>query len=388
MSDITKSEKQLCTLINQNVLSDPILSKLQNLPSNNTSNTIARLDNDLEKSNISSKYNPITGIMEEDTSKKNINHEYINFDEIIDAANNNKIDIDTVELSADLLHKSLLEDYHIKENDVDNMINLIYQYRKNNKINVYNKLPVYMQEFINKQFINNNLDPSLRNIFAKELIDTIIRDCALDKVFIDFNNELNNIISTEAPSLLSNYVQNAISYKSRLYTIADKLEKEHLDKAQLFKNIGDAAEEAYTYAKFKNAIINHTFKIKKINLEKSKKVYTSFNNKYINSKLNINDVSMTVNVLYRIFNSEYTIDDIELFIVAFCIYSNKFSPLNLAEHTFMYYFISHILTIELYRANDDVSNNFYNKLLENIKDTIKLLKNGGYGHERKICKTV
>ena len=150
---------------------------------------------------------------------------------------------------------------------------------------------------------------------------------------------------------------------------------EAIEKLEKIKNIID---EAYNLTDF-SEFCKHV-KIKKFDLEKPKKIFLSFNAKYLKHNNNINDIQYCPIVLNRhIIGDEKS--NMKL-CLAFCKYCMNYSPDNIEEHSFMYYFIKNIILLDRinpkglsYDSLDEKSKNFYDGFLNNLKRCILNLNN-------------
>ena len=82
---------------------------------------------------------------------------------------------------------------------------------------------------------------------------------------------------------------------------------------------------------------------------------------------------MLESILDRNLPSYINMDDIRKFLITFCKYCRNFKPENIVEHTFMYYFIMNIRTLDIYNKDDEKDNEFYKKFINNIVSFIDLI---------------
>ena len=74
---------------------------------------------------------------------------------------------------------------------------------------------------------------------------------------------------------------------------------------------------------------------------------------------------MTIPVLDRCIDKKYDIDVLKKFIVAFINYTRNFTPSNIDEHVFMFYFIQNILALDI-----KIPGNEYENFNEIVKQNI------------------
>ena len=105
--------------------------------------------------------------------------------------------------------------------------------------------------------------------------------------------------------------------------------------------------QSYTYEDMYEAYKNGKIKVKNIQVDKFKRTCQEFKRKYYNSTFQIRDIGMTIGTLDRVLDNKYNINSIKKFIVAFINYTMNFTPSNIEEHVFMYYFIQNILALDI-----------------------------------------
>ena len=162
-------------------------------------------------------------------------------------------------------------------------------------------------------------------------LDTMLAgfDKELQKFQTDTSKELGNI-------LMSFDEERKKEIDAAIARCKAEGKSEAIEKLEKIKNIID---EAYNLTDF-SEFCKHV-KIKKFDLEKPKKIFLSFNAKYLKHNNNINDIQYCPIVLDRhIIGDEKS--NMKL-CLAFCKYCMNYSPDNIEEHSFMYYFIKNII---------------------------------------------
>ena len=201
-------------------------------------------------------------------------------------------------------------------------------------------------------------------------LDTMLAgfDKELQKFQTDTSKELGNI-------LMSFDEERKKEIDAAIARCKAEGKSEAIEKLEKIKNIID---EAYNLTDF-SEFCKHV-KIKKFDLEKPKKIFLSFNAKYLKHNNNINDIQYCPIVLDRhIIGDEKS--NMKL-CLAFCKYCMNYSPDNIEEHSFMYYFIKNIILLDRinpkglsYDSLDEKSKNFYDGFLNNLKRCILNLNN-------------
>ena len=150
-------------------------------------------------------------------------------------------------------------------------------------------------------------------------------------------------------------------------------------KADILLKVSDAYKQAYTLEDMFNSYCKGKPKIKSIDVEKIQKHYFTFNDKYRKSKWVIRDVAMLAPILDRNLDKDIDMKDILTFIAIFLKYTEmkNMNPENIWDHTFMYYVVFNIASLDIYKKVDglnDSDTEFYegfkanlNKFFEEIR---------------------
>ena len=207
---------------------------------------------------------------------------------------------------------------------------------------------------------------------AREFISELAIQSLSDKVqdvFVDLGNTISNYTKKELGKSLTDITySHAIMFKEKFPAFAEKAEKEgKIKEAQQLRDVSAAYDEACTLNKMYDMYENTgKLRVKKFDIEKPQKLYQSIRDKYAHTKLTIRDVAMLEPILDRHLPEYIDMDDIKTFLVIFCKYCMNFNPSNIAEHTFMYYFVYNICILDMC----DETNEESMKLKENTINTI------------------
>lgn len=273
--------------------------------------------------------------------------------------------------------EAIINEYHIAESDALELIKVAKRYQRKEKFNVYNALPTSVQNMVKKGLMDNHmLNNDMIKVAAEAFVSGIISDVTLDKYQVEFEQEMNKVFQEDLPEVTGILIDSILNHKGSLLEAAQKLrDQDKVEQAETLEQIADACEEAYTYKLFKDALNNHSIKIKKIEVEQYNKIFRDFDFKYSNSPYKITSVSMIPMVLNRILpvNSGISTEDIIKFTVAFCKYCVNYKPSNPVHHSFMYYFINSIIASEI-NTDSEKYNDFKYMILNNIKDCINIMK--------------
>lgn len=297
-------------------------------------------------------------------------------------------------------------DLKLSESDVNTLQLAVNRYKSGEKFQYFKSLPQAIQTQISRVANEGGMQRqaslsimnAMKNNLAKDLFDVIISNNYQKTVFRDLstftNQELDKISKDHEESLKEFENMHQHKYEVEMIEMADKLEQEHpddeeaLEKAMMLRLCSHAFIQAYTYEEMYQAYAAGKIKIKPIMIDKFKKTCSDFNQKYYKSNFTIRDIGTTIPVLDKILPEKYNIVSIQKFIAAFISYTRLYTPSNIAQHVFMYFFIQNILLLQTTIGNQD----FNDKVKENIckfldliiqKDEEKLKERNGKKNGKK-----
>lgn len=379
----TISDDELEKLIN---LLDDIKDPAQDFPSNN--GQLYNEDTD-ESKNVNDTVlissNPVTGVLTTIPYESSPDITEESLDELLNIKEEDfkKIEINTEVFAENV--KAIFPD--VSKEGINKLLNVVNKYRSGVKFSYFNELPDFAKKHINEFAINSapvgadrNSIQRLKNILAKELFNTFITQNYSTKAFKDISKFTTNEIN-KAKEILG--VDKSINdYNSKIrneYEVtflekADELDKsddeKDKEKAEKYRKVSRMFTQSYTYEDMYEAYKNRKIKVKNIQIDKFARTCQEFNRKYYTSNLNITDIFSTINVLNRVLDKKYDIVAIQKFIVAFINYTKFFSPNNIDEHVFMYYFINNIMILDVNISEHEV----FNELIkENIYKFLDLI---------------
>jgi hypothetical protein len=336
-------------------------------------------------------YNPITGDVAVAASSDGIKTlSDAHFDKF--TGSNTPLTLDEIKSLVSISGKGYKEVDELQ--DVLKVNELIQRKNKGEKI-YYDDLPEFLKRSANDILIqSSDQGPALAylgnkarlNYIANLLIQELANEYNKKNVGIDIDtmlkgfdesiDKMQNDISKEFGDMLMTFDDER---KAEIDAAIERCKKENkTDSIEKLQKMKDTIDDAYNLDKFAE-FCKHV-KIKKFDLEKPKKIFLSFNNKYEKHANNINDIQYCPVILDR------HIEDLNngnlKVCLAFCKYCMNFSPDNIEDHTFMYYFIRNIILIDrinpkgkLYESMDDKSKKFYDGFIFNIKKCIYNLNN-------------
>lgn len=301
----------------------------------------------------------------------------------IDSLINDDIgDIEDVIVEEDNIRHGLTEAYGIEEIDTEEvfiLLDLVKRFNDGDTRIKYNDLPTSIKTKIANTIIEKSGrglvytgTKDLKDRMAREFISELAIQSLSDKVqdvFVDLGNTISNYTKKELSKSLTDITySHATMFKEKFPEFAEKAEKEgKIKEAQQLRDVSAAYDEACTLNKMYDIYENTgKLRVKKFDIEKPQKLYQSIRDKYAHTKLTIRDVAMLEPILDRHLPEYIDMDDIKAFLVIFCKYCMNFNPSNIAEHTFMYYFVYNICILDMC----DETNEESMKLKENTINTI------------------
>lgn len=336
------------------------------------------LSNEGEIVNAAISINPETGerqIIETDVEFEPDN---TSFDELID---NPDIDHTDIELSDDVIKKAAEDQFNeLNPTEMLELINLVKEY-KNGKISngaAFEKLPLFLKNKFNEEAkkagIPLNNIKSYKKAFVKGIMQDLINTAELDQASVDFDKQIAQIYQEYGNDVSLLYQSSIFEKIQTLKNTVDDISKDNEDgsKDEKIKNINDIIDglfESIYFEKFSKFVKNA--KIKPIEWEKPQKVFRDFILKYENSKFMISDINNILPALQKY--CDFTEEEAYEFTILFCKYTRTMKSSNLADHSFMYYVIANIISLNTYGVPD--IDNSDNKFLIILKhNLINLMK--------------
>ena len=389
----TNIDKEYENLLNATPESAPkILENVDNIEEPvNAMNTISE-DEKKEESKpqkVLGSYNPATGnysVIDHESSideiqKKNLE----NFDAMIND--------ETPDLNADL--NNFLNSCKDKIPEADAVSKIAYLMANRiagNNIDYYSSMPKFMQNTVSQIMANANTVgvPSNRilhkNQVAKMLIDEYVEEYKkssqktvdLDTLFSGFTKDAANIaddMATQIGDLMLSFDDERKDQINNAIVVAKNNGNDVMVKN--LEAIRDNIDKAFNLDEFKE-FCKHC-KIKSIEMKKPNRVYDSFIHKYETNDAIINDIRTCPDVIIRHL-TEFTKDQAMMICLAYCKYCCNMNPDNMAEHTFMYYFIRNIIAIDrinprgrAYHSINAKDKTFYDTFVANLRECMNNL---------------
>lgn len=389
----TNIDKEYENLLNATPESAPkILENVDNIEEPvNAMNTISE-DEKKEESKpqkVLGSYNPATGsynVIDTEASIEEIQQKNLeNFDAMIND--------ETPDLNADL--NNFLDSCKDKIPEADAASKIAYLMANRiagNNIDYYSNMPKFMQNTVSQIMANANTVgvPSNRilhkNQVAKMLIDEYVEEYKkssqktvdLDTLFSGFTKDAANIaddMATQIGDLMLSFDDERKDQINNAIVVAKNNGNDVMVKN--LEAIRDNIDKAFNLDEFKE-FCKHC-KIKSIEMKKPNRVYDSFIHKYETNDAIINDIRTCPNVIIRHL-TEFTKDQAMMICLAYCKYCCNMNPDNMAEHTFMYYFIRNIIAIDrinprgrAYHSINTKDKIFYDTFVANLRECMNNL---------------
>lgn len=272
----------------------------------------------------------------------------------------------------------------ISDEDIKTLINLSYRVKNNEKLSYYNLMPDSVRQMINVAIgvemgsKMGNFIREARNYLAGSILQQIVDEATMEVAGEQLQRSIDAIRKDTTEDIKSDsYWSDYKRYllEGTLSKAKELEEKGDIEKADAYRKVHDAFVESYTMNEMFDMYKRGKLRVKKIDVEKFDKACRRFNFKYQNATQVINDIGAVVPVLDRIIDKIYPIDSIKIFVCAFIKYTDvkNMHPYVIADHTFMYYWINNIITLDMYNKDDEFSVKFRDELISKIEEFIKFI---------------
>lgn len=249
------------------------------------------------------------------------------------------------------------------------LYNIILRDKKGEKFNVYNEFPKALQEMTESLVMSKN--PKLLKDASRELLKFLSNQLSVEQEFVDLQSSIQKELAI--PGVMDMYNDHlAKTMQDDLLNKAKEIEATHPDKAETLRTISNTYTKSLDLTDFHHEIDSNPSVVKKIrkNLKKFNKECRDFNFKYQNSKFKINSVSLLESTILRQVNC--TKEEAQKIILLFTHIARDMKSDNIIEHTFMYYTIKNILSLDHIDKDDNEFKinlvNSLNSLLEKIRN--------------------
>ena len=247
----------------------------------------------------------------------------------------------------------------------------------------YSELPEVLKEQVNpvvaalgRGYTSQQIK-AVRNMMADDIIESFYSEIItqkIDKEVVDLDTSIKNLAKTEYVDVNSDQrKQHFNTFVIKFPQMAEKIKDTDPEKAKVMLDVSEGFKQAHSMEEMYAAYGNSKIRVRRIDVEKLDKTIRRFNYKYENSTMVIRDISSAVDVLSRHVNKRISLTAIKTFVAIICKYCENMKPSNLAEHTFMYYLINNILSLDIPFTNEaDIVWN--DEFLNNINKFLTLIE--------------
>lgn len=299
-----------------------------------------------------------------------------------------RIDLDTMisVMGDDFVKNAIGKDVDMEE--TLQFVSVIDRYMNGElKDNLFEELPATFRREILRQIPGGIMNSKkMREGAAKAFLDGISKDfCQNSMNSLDLNKTISEITKVQQEMINGTKQMegslNVMKFNNTLDIFIKRRDKLLEEGKEINAN---AVEEVFIKPLIQTIELTDfkefckTVRIKRYELERPDKVFKDFNMKYFDNRRNIYNIAGCIDVLSKqLKDREEPAKDGAKICIAFCKYCRNMVPENDAEHTFMYYFIMNILTLNLIYPNGvvvdsevstDESRDFYNKMLASLTE--------------------
>lgn len=318
---------------------------------------------ELVKTNVKVSIDPETGMQMVMGVAEDANQKGISLSDVLTGEDEIKLATITEDTCKEL------GDLGLSEEDTQQLYSIILRYQAKEKFNIYNELPAMVRNMVDNLAMSKS--PKVLSEVSKNILEFFINQLHMEQEFIDLQESLKKEL--EIPGVVDMYAEHLIkSMEVDLIKKADEIEEKDPEKAKQLRHVSKTFTDTYKFTLQRLELDSNPKIVKKINkdLKKFNRHCMEFNYKYQNSKFKITNVSLLVNCLERHLGEDISTDDIKKFVLLFTNICRNMSDKNIIEHTFMYYTIKNILTIEHLQKD----NEFYINMINDITDIINRIK--------------
>ena len=274
------------------------------------------------------------------------------------------------------LPKDKIDELGLTEEDIPVMMNIVSRMQNGEKFSVYNELPQQMKTNITK--ICNSMgcyDPKIIKSFAKDFVNSLIQEIAMDQEYIDLQNAIKETLDFNVLDMWSEHIREKMEVD--LVKQADILQEQHPEKAQILRDVVEAFKDSYTFRRQYELLETSERTRNRLtkDLKKFNRECNFFKFKYNGSKFVISDINNIVPVLSRkLVDTDFTEDDIRKLIMLLCKVSQNLDADNVVDHAFMYYSVSNILALDYIDIGSANLSEFSKTIMENVKGVLTKIK--------------
>lgn len=343
----------------------------------------------LESAKTTLVTNPITGkpmLITED--KEEDEEDFLpSFEEMLadDSIKPMNIDMDTVIIKADTIKPILAATFpntKFSDEDIEKVRVAAEKQKRKEDFSYYESMPDSVKGAINgmigaqMQSKMGSFNKEGRNYIVQAMLDNIIQDEVVDKATYDMNKMIQKGMKdiSEETKRDKYWEGSRAFFMSEIDNKIKKFEDEGKHEiAERFRQVKEAYRQSYTYENMLAAYKEGKIKVKKIQVEKFNRTCEEFNFKYQKTQNIINDIKTLLPKLDRVAAKHFDLDIIKEFIVIFINYVKNMDVNDYKDHTFMYYFIYNINTVDYYDTEDAAQEAHHKQIINNINTFLQAI---------------
>lgn len=343
----------------------------------------------LESAKTTLVTNPITGkpmLITED--KEEDEEDFLpSFEEMLadDSIKPMNIDMDTVIIKADTIKPILAATFpntKFSDEDIEKVRVAAEKQKRKEDFSYYESMPDSVKGAINgmigaqMQSKMGSFNKEGRNYIVQAILDNIIQDEVVDKATYDMNKMIQKGMKdiSEETKRDKYWEGSRAFFMSEIDNKIKKFEDEGKHEiAERFRQVKEAYRQSYTYENMLAAYKEGKIKVKKIQVEKFNRTCEEFNFKYQKTQNIINDIKTLLPKLDRVAAKHFDLDIIKEFIVIFINYVKNMDVNDYKDHTFMYYFIYNINTVDYYDTEDAAQEAHHKQIINNINTFLQAI---------------
>ena len=313
--------------------------------------------------------NPVTGeqtIIGPASSKKEND---VTISDIVDGTDEDILDSITIKEET----YSKLNEYGLTNQETEQFTSVILRRLQGEKFSIYKELPMKIKNIVRSMCGSNNINQL--QACSEIVVDQFISELKIEQEFVDFQDSLKKEIGgLDMMNMYDEYLKETMEYK--LVEKANELEATDPERAKTLREVTKAFKDSYEFTTMRKALTENWKEARRLDKEIKKydRYCTEFNYKYKDSRFKINDITLVAHSLDRAMK-DYSVSilDIKKFVILFCRITRNMRPDNIVEHSYMYYTVKNILSLDYMKIDSEAYINTVENVLEimNLIDTKK-----------------
>lgn len=262
-------------------------------------------------------------------------------------------------------------EHNLSNEDALILFNLLISDFENDN-DIYYKLPDKLKDTIDAN-IQDNI--KTKNKFTKFLLNEMKQSFAFESSIVELNDTIRK--EMDMSNLNKSIIEETdIHFEQKIKMIIESTDnnKSNKHKIEKLQKSLNAYKDAKDFSRIRTVRLFTGKLTKKKYLERESKLIkaylTEFNNRYKNHKYGINDINSFYHILIKLF-PDIDVNDINKFIILFCIYCRGLKVNKIEDHIFMYYTIKNILNV--YDLNN-MESEYSKYICDNFRNIIEYIK--------------